>query len=515
LDIRPTIAPNPEKTTTDRGSISPDRAIPNRGMDQSLARSLVWRAAGDWSSQILSWASFVFVVRLLTPADFGIVAMAVIFLPYLRYVSELGIPRTIITFRDLTEDQLGQLNTISVVLGLVCFVLAALLAKPVAIFFRTPGLSAVAVVTCVALLPLSLRAVSEGLLAKEMQFGLLAWYDAVSSIVTAVLTLVLAFLGLGYWALVLGNLLATFVRSSLILRARPHRFSKPRLQSIRKQLLFGWHSSVSIVALNSYQRLDNLTAGRVLGQTALGFYGMAWNLANVPMEKVTSIVTTVAPTYLAAVQNEPAALRRYVRTLTGAIALAAFPATVGLGLVARELVPVAFGHKWDGVIVPLQVLSIYAAFRSTVALLSKVLSAVGNARYVMWNDLAALVILPTAFYIGSNWGNAGIAWGWVAAYPLVAVPLYRKVFKTIDMHVGEYFRSIRPALEGTVVLTLTVGLVKYTIPSSRGLLVRLIFEIAAGVVVYVSTLLLLHRERMLNLVDMAKRFRRSQAPAQT
>jgi teichuronic acid exporter len=510
LDLRETIAPDPEKTAAATGSMS--RSLTTPAMDQSFARSLVWRAAGDWSSQILAWASFVIVVRLLTPADFGIVAMAVILLPYLRYVSEFGIPRIIVTFRDLTEDQLGQLNTISLVLGLVCFVLAALLAKPVAVFFRTPGVAAVVVVTCVALLPLSSRAVSEGLLAKEMQFGLLAWFDAVNSIVAAVLTLLLAFFGLGYWSLVLGNLLATFVRSSLILRARPHRFARPRLQSIREQLLFGWHSSVSVVALNSYQRLDNLTAGRVLGQAALGFYGMAWNLANVPMEKVTSIVTTVAPTYLAAVKNEPAALRRYVRTLTEAIALAAFPATVGLGLAARELMPVVFGHKWDGVIVPLEVLSIYAAFRSIVALLSKVLTAVGNARYVMWNDLAALFILPTAFYLGSHWGTGGIAWAWVAAYPLVAFPLYRKVFKTIDMRTGEYFRAIRPALEATLMMTLAVGLVKYSIPSSRGLLARLVLEIAAGVIVYVCTLLLLHRERVLSFVRMAKSFR-AQTPA--
>ncbi|PYV72393.1 MAG: hypothetical protein DMG97_13645 [Acidobacteria bacterium] len=76
-------------------------------MDQSLVRNLIWRAAGDWISQILSWASLLIVVRLLTPTDFGIAAMAVILLPYLRYLGEFGIPRTIINMRDLTEDQIA------------------------------------------------------------------------------------------------------------------------------------------------------------------------------------------------------------------------------------------------------------------------------------------------------------------------------------------------------------------------------------------------------------------------
>jgi teichuronic acid exporter len=509
LDSKEAIAQKPSSSSAETAPRAPARKASE--MDQSFARSLAWRAAGDWSSQIFSWLSLVVIVRLLTPADFGIAAMAVILFPYLRYISELGIPRTIVTFRDLTDDELAQLNTVAVLLGLVCFVLASLLAKPVAIFFETPGLTLVVIVTCTALLPLAARAVPEGLLAKEMRFRLLSGFEAINAIVAAIVTLGLALLGLGYWALVLGNLVATLVRTALIVRARPFRFAMPRLKTIREQLLFGWHSSVSVVALNSYQRLDNVTAGRVLGQSALGFYAMAWNLANVPLEKVTSLVTTVAPTYLAAVQKEPAELRRYVRTLTEALALATFPATIGLGLVAREVVPLVFGHKWDGMIVPLEVLSIYAAFRSIVALLSKVLTAVGNARFVMWNDLAALVILPVAFYIGSHWGTEGIAWGWVVAYPFVAIPLYRKTFSTIGMRAREYFRAVRPAFDGSLAMVMVVGVLKWILPSRQPLLLRLICEVTAGSLIYAAVVLIFHRDRALNFVRMAKSFRRSKA----
>ncbi len=81
----------------------------------------------------------------------------------------------------------------------------------------------------------------------------------------------------------------------------------------------------------------------------------------------------------------------------------------------------------------------------------------------MWNDLAALIILPTGFYIGSHWGTQGIAWGWVAAYPLVALPLYWKTFKTIEMPVGDYLRALRPALQGTAVMVLAVTLLKWAL----------------------------------------------------
>jgi|SRR5580658_994879 teichuronic acid exporter len=479
--------------------------------DRSLAGSVAWNAAGDWASQIFSWLSFLIVMRLLSPGDFGIAAMAVLLAPYLGQLTSFGIPRAVVTLRDLTDDQLAQLNTVSFFLGLAMFTLAALLAKPFALFMRTPRLTPIVIVACAALIPQGLQGVSTGSLMKQMRFRLLSIIGLVTALVAAVATLAMALLGFGYWSLVLGNLMSGIVRTALLLRARPCRLAWPHLDSLRVPLKFGGHVTVSMLALNSYQRLDNLVAGRALGQVALGFYGMAWELANVPIEKVTSLVTTVIPSYMAAVQDQPAELRRYLRGLTEAIALITLPATVGLALVAREMVPVFFGHKWDGMIAPLEVLSFYAAVRSVVALLPKVLTAVGNVRYVMWNDLTALIILPVAFYLGSYRGTAGIAWAWVIAYPFVALPLYRKTFKTISMTTSEYLQAVRPALEGTIVMILAVKLVRYFGTPMRSLLLQLVVEVTIGGLAYLGTLRVRHGERMSVLIDAARRFRSAKA----
>jgi O-antigen/teichoic acid export membrane protein len=238
---------------------------------------------------------------------------------------------------------------------------------------------------------------------------------------------------------------------------------------------------------------------------------MAWNLANVPLEKLTSLVTTVLPTYLAAAQKEPAALRRYLRTLTEALALATFPATIGLALVANEVVPLVLGRKWQPAVLPLQVLAVYTTFRSIVALLPKVLTALGNPRFVMWNDLRALIILPTAFYIGSRWGIAGIAWGWVAAYPLVALPLYWKTFRTIEMNPGEYIRGLRPAVDGVLMMALAVGAVKWGISPRLPMVARLVLESVTGVIVYASAVFVMHRTRVLTFMRQIKNVRQAKA----
>ena len=468
-------------------------------------RSLAWNAAGDWISQLLSWISFVVVMRLLTPADFGITAMAGILMPYLYMMTALGIQRTVVALPELNEAQLAQLNTVNLLFGVGAFTLGLFLAKPIAVFFHTPRLAPVFMTTCLALIPYALHGVPAGVLAKQLRFRLLSLFGMVSAAVSAVATLTMALRGLGYWALVLGNLLGSFVMSASILTARPCRLAWPRMSEIGSVLKFSGRVLVSNAAWNSYQRLDNFTAGKMLGQAALGLYNAAWGLAFVPVEKIATLVLTVIPSYLAVVQKDPASLRRYLRVLSEAVALATFPATVGLALVAPELVPLAFSPKWLGMIAPLEVLCFYAGFRSVVALLSKVLTAVGEVRYVMWNDMAALVILPIAFYLGSYRGVAGIAWGWVIAYPVVAIPLFRKTFRTVDMKVGEYLRALRPALEGTVAMVIAVELVKSGLAPVRSLLERLIVEVFVGAGIYLGVMWLRHRQRLAIFFQTAKR----------
>lgn len=503
-----------EAIATDSAPGAPNSpALRAANLDRSLAGSLAWRAVANWSSQILTWASFLIVARLLAPADFGIVSMAVVLFAYLRYVGEFGIPLTIVTLRDLTEQQLAQLNSIAVLLGILCFGMSSALAFPIAAFFKTRRLVPVVIVTCSALLALGLRAVPEGLLNKDMRFRWLSLVDGGCDVLAAVVTLVLAWRGFAYWALVIGNLVSAFARGLLVARARPHRFAWPHFGSVKKELLFGWHLLVSTLAYSAYERLDNVTAGRTLGAGALGFYGMAWNLANVPLEKVTSLVTTVIPSYLSVVQSDPRALRRYLCGLTELMALATFPTTVGLGLVAAEVVPIVLGRKWSPMVPAVEVLCVYAAFRSLVALLNQVLIAIGKTRFLMWSQIVALVLLPCAFYIGSHWGIAGIAWGWVAAYPLVALPAYWVAFRAIALKFRDYFKAVRPALDGTVAMVAGVLWLKWNLPVRQPILLRMVLEIAAGGLCYTAIVLLFHRQRALVFWNMAKGFRRGRVQA--
>jgi teichuronic acid exporter len=422
-------------------------------------------------------------------------------------LGDFGIMATVIRHQDLSQETLAQLNTMGAVFGTGSFLLACLFAWPAALFFKTPRMAPVAVVICIALIPVGLRSVPEGLLNKEMRFKSLSLFDALAGMVSAAVTVLLAGLGFHYWALVLGNLLSEITRCAIILSVRHHRFAWPRIATIRGPLTFGRNVLLGGFAWSTYNTLDNVTAGRVLGQAALGLYGMAWTLANIPLEKIVSLVSTLIPAYLARVQTDLAALRNYLRVLTEAIALAMFPATIGLALVARDAVPLVMGPKWNGMVAPLEVLCVYAAFRSVVSLLPKVLIAVGNARFVMRVEVSGLVLMPIAFYIGSHWGITGIAFGWVFAYPIIALAHYWKVLTTIEMGVGDYIRALRPAFDGSVAMAVAVGVLQWTLPSSHFQWLRLMVEIGGGAAVYIATVALLHPQRAMHFWSIAKRVR--------
>jgi teichuronic acid exporter len=473
----------------------------------SLSTNLAWRTLANWSSQLVSWGALLVIVRLLSPADFGVVGMSVVLYWYLKFVGEFGLTATVVRNRHLSEETLAQLNTMGVFFGTGSFLLACLLAWPAALFFKTPRMAPVAIVICIALIPLGLRSVPEGLLNAEMRLKTLSLLDALRDIMSAGVTVLMAWLGFHYWALVVGNLLSEITRCAIILSLRPHRFAWPGLATIREPLIFARRVLVSGFAWSTYNTLDNVTAGRVLGQSALGLYGMAWTLANTPLEKIVSLVTTIVPAYFSRVQTDMAALRNYVRSLTEMISLTTFPITLGLALVARDAVPLVLGRKWSGMVGPLQVLCIYAAFRSIVAILPKVLTAVGKPRFVMRVELCGLVLMPIAFWVGSHWGITGIAYGWIVAYPLIGFAEYWKTMKTIHMDVSDYVRALRPALEGSAAMIVAVSALKWLLPPDQLPWLRLSVEVCVGAAAYIATILLLHRGRATYFLNVLKSMR--------
>jgi len=475
-----------------------------RNLDRVLVRGVAWTATIKWLTQVATWGMTLVVARLLAPSDYGLVGMAAIYINLFTLFSEFGIGTAVVTLQDLTKGQISQLNTLSLLLGLLGFILSAAAAIPLGKFFHAPNLPLVVIVLSAGFIVSGIRTVPYSLLQKELRFKLLAVIEGLQGVVQAVVTLVLAFLGFGYWALVLGILSFSVTPTCLTLFWRRQGFALPRFSSIGKAVHYSHHVVIGRLCWAAYNDSDFVVAGRVLGEAPLGAYTLAWTLAHTPLEKLTTLVNRVTPSVFATIQTDSEGLRRYLRNIASVMALIIFPATVGLALIAPELVPLALGSKWTGVIVPLELLTLHALIRSNVILLNPLLNVIGEERLVMWNSVFAMIVLPISFYVGSHWGTAGIAAGWVVIYPLVQLPQFWRVFRRISLPGSEYLRALWPALSGCAVMTLSIEALKSVFTGPWPLYARLASEILVGIVTYGMVLALLHRNYLRGILQFVR-----------
>jgi PST family polysaccharide transporter len=436
----------------------------------------------------------MFVARLLTPEDYGLVGMATAFLGLVTMINEFGIGSAIVTLQKLSEEQVAQTNGLSVAFGACGFFFAVAAATPLSQFYEAPQLVWVILAMSTSFLTLSLRSVPFALLQRDMRFKTLALMEGGQAILQSLSMVLFAFIGLGYWTLVLGWLVGSVLSTAMAVTMRPHRLARPKVADLKEVFLFSGHVVICRLCSYIYSNADFVVAGKLLGRTSLGNYSYAWTLANLPIEKVTALVGHVTPAFFASVQNDRQGTQRYLLKVTELLGIVTIPASWGLALLAPEFILFALGEKWQAVVPPLQILGAWAAFRSITPPLSQVLFAIGESRFAMRTTLVGVAVMPLLFSVGSLWGTEGIAMAWVVGYPVLAGPMYWKVFRCLKLSPGSYMKSIWPALHGSMVMVALVLVIDISMPLEWSTLSRLGMKFGCGAVAYLVTLFCFHRK---------------------
>jgi PST family polysaccharide transporter len=478
-----------------------EQAQASKDLDRSLMRGIAWTGGMRFVSQGLRWGSTLLLARLLSPSDYGLVGYATVYLGLVFLVNELGLSAAIVQQRNLTSDQIAKIGGVSAILGVMLFLLTIGGSPLVASFFREPRIQPIVVVLASTFVLRGLQVLPRALMTRDLEFRRLAWIDGIEAAVLAGGTLLLAFLGYGYWALVVGSLIGTATGTLLGWYFRPHKMSWPtEFQTIRESVLYGAHVATSRVTWYLYSHADFAVVGRMLGTVALGAYTFGWSIANIPVEKVSAVLSRVTSGVFASAQHDDAAIRRYLLSITEGLALVTFPIAAGLALVSREFILVLLGDKWEPAIVPMALLVGYSGFRSVTLLFGQVLVATGRARRNMHFGVINLMVLPVLFVLGSRWGTAGVALAWIVGYPAVFVPFaMRYTFKVIGMTWSEYGKSLWPAVSSTTVMIIAVVAARLLLPGGDGtrtMALRLAVLVAVGVLSYAAIGIGVHGERL-------------------
>jgi teichuronic acid exporter len=279
-------------------------------LDAKFAGGLAWTAGAKWATQVLTWMSTVLVARLLFPADVGVAEIAGIYTGLTNVLAEFGVGTAVLHMPELDRGTLRQLNLFSVALCTVIFCVSMLAAPLLALFFRSDHVTFFAVNNLVFLIT-GIQAVPFGLLQREMDYRKLSLIEALMAFVQATVTVLTAWAGWRYWSLWAGLTAGRVAAAALLCYWKPVSFAWPRWADIRKPVEMGRHVAVSRVTAAACGMADSIVVGRFLGESALGSYRMALNLASAPADKVSMLIMRTATPLFATVMDNAPSVRRY------------------------------------------------------------------------------------------------------------------------------------------------------------------------------------------------------------
>lgn len=469
-----------------------------RDLDVRLAGGVAWTAGAKWITQVFSWASLVIVARKLSPADYGIAEMAGLFFALTNILAEFGVGNAVLHMPELEESALDQLHAFSLILCTGVYLLSVAASPLVARFFHNEKLIPLLAVNNLSFFITGFQAVPLGLLQRDMDYRRLSISEAVMYLVQAVVTVAAALLGLGYWSLVLGVLLGKGTNAVLVSVWKPLFFRYPRWKDIRAPLEFGRQAAIGGLAWSAYIHSDGIVVGRMLGDSTLGIYRMAMNLASAPAEKISMLIMRTAGPLFANLQSDMALARRYFLILSDTLSLVVVPAMVGLILVAPEAIRVVLGAKWLPAATPMAWLAVYMIVTTMNTLIGQVLVSQRQTQFTMRMSLLNCVVMPVALVAGAYWrGMSGAAAAWVIASPVTVVPMSIKLFKRIELGWGDFFLSLWPILASAAVMGIALAGVRSSIsPLDWPLAAKLAIEVAAGAAFYLLVFVVFFREKL-------------------
>ncbi len=381
-----------------------------QGLRKKTTRSIAWSLLGSVGTNVVRIISLAILGRLLAPHDFGIVATAMTVIVLVQSVRDIGVGGALIQRKNLTQPEIDSAFAFSTWLGLALTLVMLLAAPLIGAAFDQPRAVPLLRALSVMFALRGVSMVSFALAQREFGFRNLALIDTSCYAIGSAATIAFAATGFGPWAIVWGDLLEIALAAMALLWMRPPRFTlRVHWQHMRGLLGFGAAYTVAQLANVVALQGDNAIVSRRLGGDALGFYSRAYDMVRIPAMMFTSIVGSVMFPAFATLQHDRERLGQAFRRALFATAVILTPASVGLIVLAPEVIYVVIGPQWTATILPFQIMGATMLFRTSYKIGAIVARAAGDAmRTAITQAIYAVVVIGGAIF-ASRWGIAGVA----------------------------------------------------------------------------------------------------------
>jgi len=471
-----------------------------------VVTGLGWIAGANFLGQMITWAITIVVMRILSPADYGLLAMSSVFVAFLTMMASAGLGPAIVQASEISDVKLRKLFGLIIALNLSLFFLLFSTAPLIANFFDESRLVNIVRVLSLQFVILSFAVIPESLLGRELNFKMRAMVDLFSNVTGGLLTLMLALAGYGVWSLVAGTMLSVVVRTIGVNVFAPYiRWPDWSLRGTGALIAFGGNVTASRILWFFYSQADMFIAGKLLGKEALGFYSVAMHLASLPVQKISGILNQVAFPAFSQIKDDPNLVATHVLKAVRILSFFSFPVLWGVSSVAPELVRLLLGANWEPAILPLQVLPAIMPLRMISNFLPSAVDSVGRPDISMKNLVVASIVLPVAFFVGSHWGVQGLCFAWLIGFPLVFISNLVRVLPALSLRLNQLIGAMAPPAFASAVMYGSIVGIRHAIATETGIAWRLGILVFVGIVIYGIGAIITNRRVCFEVLGVIKR----------
>lgn len=471
-----------------------------------IRAAVKWLSFGKILSQILAWAFSILTIRLLAPEDYGLMALATVFISFLNLFEELGLRVRLVQIKELDPGYVRDVYGLSILVNCLLAAVLVVASPAIAWFFDEERVRAIVMVMAAQFVISSLAVIPDAMIKRNLDFRAVTIVDICQGFLASSLTLVMAWMGYGVWSLVAGSVSGSLFRTAALMWISPFRaWPRLRLSGMRETLAFGGFVTMQRVAWWIYTRFDRMLLGKAYDTHLVGIYSVGLDLAYLPLEKLGSTVAVAAFTGLSRVANEIATFRTYLLKGINVLSVAMFPVFYGIGAIAFEIVPLLLGKDWLAVAPITLAFCLVMPLRMINGPLTEALNSLGRPAAAMWATIAIAVVVVLGVVGGIGWGPLGVAVGWAVAFPFAFIGNAILVARYVKIGFRDYARVIVPAWIAAGLMMVAVFYTRPLLPWPAPSVPGVIASVAIGVFVYSGVIALLDRNAVRLLLTMLRR----------
>lgn len=367
----------------------------------SIKQAAVINAIGKYSKVLLGIVVEIVLARLLTPHDYGVVAVVTVFTTFFALFSDMGLGTAIIQRKDLTEEDIDNIFTFTVYLALILATVFYLFSYFIAVFYKNNVYVNIGHLLSLALFFNTLNMVPNGILNREKKFITIAIRTLVVYIVSVIVTIILAFFGARYYALVVQSIFSSFFTFIWNFKSTKPKFRVKYSNTTLKKVAGYSGFQFAFNLLNYFSRnLDNLLAGRFIGSTQLGFYNKSYTLMQYPVGNLSGVVTPVLHPILSDFQNQKDILyKKYMKVVKLLAAIGIWAEAICI-FAGSEIIHIMYGNKWDQSVTCFQLLALSIAVQMINSTSGAAFQALGNTKLLFLQGVVNTIVTVLAILIG-------------------------------------------------------------------------------------------------------------------